>query len=73
MTFKEYMLTRRIHRDSFAGDFARDVKNDPTFPECPGSWESLQGYLRLERACPEAIDAARIWWRRYQQFLKGPK
>jgi hypothetical protein len=55
---------------SQAGFFIADVKRDKTFPDVTG-WSELRSYLNRTGAAHAKVVAARLAWRKYQNFLRG--
>jgi len=68
-TFYQFCHTL-TKQDDPVGDFANDfVAREIVAPHI-NSWDDLASYLELLNACPEAIEAGRQAWRRYE--LKRP-
>jgi len=68
-TFQAYVLQRRI-TDTPAGDFCADFQREFRLKRIDRSfdtWEQLERYLRNQRACYEAYDAAKKVWRAYRR------
>lgn len=63
MTFKEYLMTRRI-TDTPNGDFVGDAKRDRQFPDAR-SWDQVESYLVNRGAPYAAIEAGKSVWKAY--------
>ena len=55
--------------DSPEGDFARDVKEDETFPHA-NSRKTIAGYLAYRGACREAVAVFGSLWKQYAKYRK---
>lgn len=64
MSFLEYLKTAK-GTDGPMTDFIEDATHDKKFPVLQ-DWDHLERYLMLRGACPEALDAALVLWRRYR-------
>jgi len=53
--------------ESAIGDLARDVRADPGWPSGPGLLARYQVHLQEAGAAPDALEALRSAWLRYQQ------
>jgi hypothetical protein len=64
LSFRDYVLTHSPE-DSPAGDFIMDSKHpSQKFPDVK-SWGELENWLYAQSACSEAIESARVVWKRY--------
>jgi len=63
MSFTDF-CRRAQQRDDPVGDFARDWIDSSRKPRAV-ALDAILGHLRLEQACPGAIDAARETWALY--------
>jgi hypothetical protein len=63
--FREFIRTQRVTRDH-RGDFIGDAKGDRTLPNVK-SWPELEVYLQQEKACSEAIQAAKKVWSEFER------
>ena len=68
MSFREYIRVRR-DGDNPAGDFVRDARCDPTFPDA-ASWGELEDYLWERGANYRAVKAGRKVWDSYRSMLR---
>lgn len=58
ITFRQWIITRRINSDTPVGDLARDIKDDKNFPNTY-DYSEMIGYLKYKGACKEARKAFR--------------
>jgi hypothetical protein len=65
MTFRDYIRSRRRTRNPL-GDFVGDAKADVDFPDV-ANFHQLVLYLRSYNAREAAVDAAQVWWKRFQR------
>lgn len=70
MTFKEYVIKRRI-TDTPAGDFTKDARSDSDLPDAK-TWEELKSYIESKTLNQNVIGAARTVWRGYKQRNRNP-
>lgn len=56
-SFSSFMLRNYVEEDSYLGDLARDIRDDPGFPRRASSYATILKYLLNRHACPEAITA----------------
>jgi hypothetical protein len=69
MTFREYVLNRRV-TDTPAGDFVKEARRLGRFFENATSWDELAFQLRTWTGDPRIFGAARAVWRGYQRHLR---
>ncbi|MEB3191101.1 MAG: YozE family protein, partial [Snowella sp.] len=71
--FRQWLLPQ-IERPDRVGDIARDVEDDPGFPQEINRYEELEDYLLLKGACEAAIDSSKEAWLEYiQQYPERVK
>lgn len=56
-SFSSFMLRNYVEEDSYLGDLARDIRDDPKFPRRARNYATILKYLLNCHACPEAITA----------------
>jgi len=69
--FKTYLRHRRV-TDTPAGDFVRDAREDPTFPDV-SSRDELLAYVdhrAPSNARRDVLAAARVVWRQYEGWKR---
>lgn len=64
MTYKDYIL-QLIDEDSPVGDVARDIAEDPKFPET-NDYEDLDYYLTIQNSSCDSF--MRVFERTYNDF-----
>ena len=64
MDFNDYVQDF-IEEESPEGDFAQDWNQDHKKPTIE-TWHDLELYLVLRNACPEAIEAAKSLFRKWE-------
>ena len=67
--FRQWANQARVTDDP-VGDLIGDFRTDRGAPDDFESLARLRRYLNLKNACPEAIEAAAVAWRRYRSWLK---
>jgi hypothetical protein len=55
--------------DDPAGDLMSDMRRDPTLPTFFRNIREMRAYLVSRGACPEALQALPVVWRRYSSWL----
>lgn len=70
MNYFEFMTARYQKKLSPAGDLARDMQEDPFFPELSGSdlcsdRKKIVQHLNNHGACSGCLEAFRYTWNRY--------
>lgn len=63
MSFMRF-LDRYGARDNARGDFIRNARQDPHFPE-PADWPALAAYLESRDVPADLVEAGRSLWRAY--------
>ena len=69
MTAVSDWLTAARVTDDPAGDLIADMRRDKTIPSLFGNIREMRSHLRLRGACPEALAAVPVVWRRYKSWL----
>ena len=65
---QEFLARAHITGDP-AGDLIADMRRDPAVPALFGNIREMRAYLQRRGACPGALEAVPIVWRRYSQWL----
>lgn len=65
LTFSGYIESRDL-TDGPAGDFVRDVQQDPAFPDAV-SWTEVEMYLSRRGADAAAVTAAKALWEEFER------
>ena len=60
-------LAQQARRDDPVGDCARDMLDDPDWPQSATTFETARAYLEGVSASPKAIDALRLAWDEWQR------
>lgn len=70
MNFEQFLrmsVRRKLFGESPEGDFAADALRDSRF--CGRNfktWEALETFLDFHRACPEAVAAAKVLFKKWK-------
>ena len=68
--FFDFMTDNYIKEDSPAGDLARDINRDKSFPQDSMSRKEIIDYLKQNNACAECLETFKWCWKEYA-FWKG--
>ncbi len=68
VTFRTWILSNKIDKDTPVGDLARDIQRDINFPSTY-EYSEMIGYLNYKRACFEAKEAFRHAYKQYYRYL----
>jgi len=60
-------LALQARRDDPVGDSARDMLDDPDWPQTATTFDSASAYLRSVNASPKAIEALREAWNEWER------
>jgi hypothetical protein len=64
--FKSWLKRQKV-TDNAMGDFIGDAKADPDFPSRMKTWKEVEAYLHGQGAIPDAIEAGRRAWSKWNQ------
>lgn len=63
--FRDWLIEDYADEDSIEGDFARDARDDATFPKNTSALAPIWFYINQKNACPEAKEALLNIWSAY--------
>lgn len=71
-SFRKFLLDKYLKDDGSKGDFARDVKQDETFPRNVKDGYEIKWYLERHNACDDCIECFNELWYEYKNiYYKG--
>ena len=72
VSFRDYMLAKHIDRDDPVGDLAREIENDPAFPDdVSSSKQDIKEYLDYRsNGWDKVIDAFEASWKKYAAYRR---
>ena len=68
--FFDFMTDNYIKENSPAGDLARDINRDKSFPQKSASHKEIINHLKQNKACTECLETFKWSWKEYV-FWKG--
>lgn len=72
ISFKKYLEMGRARKsfgDTPENDFAGDALRDQHFRDDFKTWDELELYLLVSKACPEALEAAQTLFKKWKAGL----
>lgn len=66
MSFREWIISKHINSDSPIGDLARDINEDPEFPNNINK-NINKSYLDRKRACKGCLETFEKAWKEYKE------
>jgi len=75
LNYSEFVTTKYMDKMSPAGDLARDIRDDPHFPELEGmdldaARQTVKTYLKCLGACDGCMAAFKYTWSRYRAAMR---
>lgn len=68
--FYDFMTDNYIKEESPAGDLARDINSDNSFPQKSTNRMEILDHLKQNNACAECLETFKWCWKEYT-FWKG--